>query len=239
MLWKKLAQRLSAWKSKRVWSWCPWVRWVVVAQPGSLAQVSHPGTTKVLSGAALLLRMVPCRFTQRGIGRVGSHRLLAGDVPQSLDGWSLLWGSLRPHGEFIWQNRRGQEEWNQDVCSPGRGSARAWIPGDGVPGAILEAACHTDCIAFNIYSCPRDMILLCHWGHQPRGLSALPGPGAHPDNFSPIAFCFLQLCYGHRGCTRRHPSHPGLGSTVSAEEPPTSTTRIKGRQCLLPPGRAV
>ena len=60
-----------------------------------------PGATKVLSGAALLLRMVPCRFTQRGIGRVGSHRLLAGDVPQSLDGWSLLWGSLRPHGEFI------------------------------------------------------------------------------------------------------------------------------------------
>lgn len=49
-----------------------------MAQPGSLAQVSHPGATKVLSGAAVLLRMVPCRFTQRGIGRVG--------VPQTV-GW--------------------------------------------------------------------------------------------------------------------------------------------------------
>ena len=57
------------------WSW---LSRVVVAQPGSLAQVSHPGTTKVLSGAAVLLRMVPCRFTQRGIGRVG--------IPQTV-GW--------------------------------------------------------------------------------------------------------------------------------------------------------
>lgn len=47
-------------------SQCPWVRRVVVAQPGSLAQVSHPGATKVLSGATVLLRMVPCLVRSKG-----------------------------------------------------------------------------------------------------------------------------------------------------------------------------
>lgn len=37
-----------------------------MAQPGSLAQVSHPGATKVLSGAPVLLRMVPCLVHSKG-----------------------------------------------------------------------------------------------------------------------------------------------------------------------------
>lgn len=49
-----------------------------MAQPGSLAQVSHPGATKVLSGAPILLRMVPCPVHSKVIGRIW--------VPQTV-GW--------------------------------------------------------------------------------------------------------------------------------------------------------
>lgn len=124
----------------------PWVRRVAVAQPGSLAQVSHLGAAKVLSGAAVLLRMVPCLVHSKGIGRIW--------VPQTV-GWGCpsvpLWLALAV-GQLttLWRvYLTEQAEWNQDVCGLERGSTRACIPGDGVPGAILEAACHTDsCIHY-------------------------------------------------------------------------------------------
>lgn len=153
--------------------------------------------------------MVPCLVHSKGHWQdVGPIDCWAGDVP-SPHALALAMGQLTTMRRvYLAEQERLQAEWNQDVCGLGRGSTSVGGSRDS-PGAILEAACHTDsCSQYLQSSREHDPLMPARTSAQRPFNPSKSEP--IPDTPSPVALCFLSAMLWALWLDQVTPSQSGL-----------------------------